>query len=86
MYATWSPDGRQLAFEHNRESVAFMDAGGGSPQVVAAKPSWNLSWSPDGGKLVIGPSGQGLWLVNVDGSGLTQISQVGTQPSWRPVR
>jgi serine/threonine protein kinase len=86
MYATWSPDGRQLAFEHNHESVAVMDVGGGSPQVIAAKPSWNLSWSPDGGKLVIGPSGQGLWLVNVDGSSLTQISQVGTQPSWRPAR
>jgi Tol biopolymer transport system component len=90
MYPTWSPDGRQLAFEYDHDSVAIldtagMDAGGGSPRIVATKGSWNLSWSPDGQKLVIAPPGEGLWLVSVDGSGLSQITTDGTQPSWQPV-
>ena len=87
MYPTWSPDGRQLAFEYDHDSVAIVDAGGGgSPRTVVAKGSWNLSWSPDGQTLVIAPSGEGLWSVGVDGSGLTQIASNGTQPSWQPER
>jgi serine/threonine protein kinase len=86
MYPTWSPDGRQIAFEYDHAAVAVMDAGGGSPQTVAAKGSWNLSWSPEGSKLVIAPLGEGLWLVDVVGGGQVQIAQNGTQPAWRPVR
>jgi Tol biopolymer transport system component len=85
MYPTWSPDGGQIAFEYDHAQVAVMDTGGGSPRVIANKGSYNLSWSPDGSKMVIAPSGEGLWLVNADGSGLTQIAQEGKQPSWQAV-
>ncbi len=85
MYPTWSPDGSQIAFEYDRAQVAVMDAGGGPPRIIAGKGSYNLSWAPDGSKLVIAPSQEGLWLVNADGSGLIQIAQEGTQPSWQAV-
>jgi hypothetical protein len=85
MYPTWSPDGHQIAFEYDHAHVAVMDAGGGPPRIIADKRSYNLSWSPDSKKLVIAPLGEGLWLVNADGSGLTQIAQEGTQPSWQAV-
>jgi Tol biopolymer transport system component len=60
-----------------------MDAGDGPPRGIANKNSYNLSWAPDGKRLVIAPSQEGLWLVNADGSGLTQIAQGGKQPSWQ---
>jgi Tol biopolymer transport system component len=62
-----------------------MGAEGGAPRVIANKNSDNLSWSPDGKKIVIAPSQERLWLVNADGSGLTQIAQEGKQPSWQAV-
>jgi TolB protein len=84
MYPSWSPDGQQIAFEYDHAAVAVMGAAGGPARTVAAKSSWNLGWSADGSKLVLAPSGEGLWQVGVDGTGLTQIAGDGTQPSWQP--
>ena len=82
MYPTWSPDGRQIAFEVGMAYIAVIDADGGEPRTVVNKRSWNLSWSPDGTRLAIAPVSEGIWVVNLDGSGLHQIAQEGTQPSW----
>lgn len=82
MYPTWSPDGRQIAFEVGMAYIAVIAADGGEPRTVVNKRSWNLSWSPDGTQLAIAPVQDGIWLVNLDGSGLHQIAQEGIMPSW----
>jgi hypothetical protein len=82
MYPTWSPDGRQIAFEVGMAYIAVIDAEGGEVRTVVDKRSWNLSWSPDGTQLVLAPVQDGIWVVNLDGSGLHQIAHEGTQPSW----
>jgi hypothetical protein len=83
MYPTWSPDVRQIAFEVGMSYIAVIGADGGEPRTVVNKRSWNMSWSPDGTQLAIAPVQDGIWVVNLDGSGLHQIAQEGTQPSWR---
>lgn len=84
MYPTCSPDGLWIAFDFDHSAVGVMDADGGPPKIVALKSSWNLTWSPDSSRLVIAPSGEGLWLVDVESGVLSQIAGVGTQPAWRP--
>ncbi len=81
LYPTWSPDGRQIAFDFDRSKIAVIDATGGTERIIAAKTSFNLSWSSDSQQILIAPYG-GLWVVNVDGSGISQISQDGAQPAW----
>jgi polar amino acid transport system substrate-binding protein len=86
MYPTWSPDGRQLAFEFDHNQVAVMPAGGGPPRTVIEMGSWNLTWAPNGLRLAIAPSQEaGIWLVNLDGTGLQRILEIGTQPDWQPL-
>jgi TolB protein len=90
LYPTWSPDGRQIAFEVGQAYIAVIGAEGGEVQTVVNRRSWNLSWSPDGTRLALAPGPRvamtplqdGIWVVNLDGSGLHQIAQEGTQPSW----
>ncbi len=87
--------GRQTAFEVGMTYLAVIDADGGPVRTVVDKRSWNLSWSPDGTRLALAPmregvlsngvewqAADGIWVVNLDGSGLHQIAQEGTQPSW----
>ncbi|HEX6053005.1 MAG TPA: LpqB family beta-propeller domain-containing protein [Gemmatimonadaceae bacterium] len=76
---TWSPDGRWIAFtgrsgETSDLRVIRVD---GSGERVVAAPAGMAAWSPDGTKILF--SGDpwfatpGLFVVNPDGSGLTQV-------------
>ncbi len=98
----YSPDGKLLAFdsaEPGRQGIWVMNAQDGSDErLVSAtppgfEPDFGPRFSPDGTKIVFA-RGQafaglswGLWTVNLDGTGLTQITPPDmspAKPAWSP--
>lgn len=81
--ASWSPDGREIAYSSGREIyVAASD--GGNPRLLAALPGmgWQPRWSPDGKRLRftvfdVPTSVTSLWEVSHDGTGLHPVV-----PGW----
>jgi hypothetical protein len=80
----WAPDGTRLAFVSDRTSppsVFLMDANGASQVQLTANLTVNtsqpVSWSPDGTRIAFsayqGCCTYGLWVINPDGSGLTEV-------------
>jgi Tol biopolymer transport system component len=96
----WSPDGSRLAFEvmqrpnpPNFESAGIWvaDADGTDAHELVAGVAEQPAWSPDGQRLVFAmqtgnPPHYDLYTVNVDGTGLSQLttspSEDERQPSW----
>jgi Tol biopolymer transport system component len=83
--ATWSPDGKMIAFVSNSQNgggIQVMNADGSNRRAIAVGSS--PAWSPDGSKILfVGPSEYGtcqsyvcqqLYLMNLDGSGVTQLT------------
>jgi Tol biopolymer transport system component len=83
--AAWSPDGSQIAFTRDIQ-IYKMNADGtnvtrltdGTDPGLGLRPAW----SPDGRKIVFERYGLGLWTMNADGTGQTQIP--GTEPAFGP--
>jgi Tol biopolymer transport system component len=77
----------------SRWDLVVMDANGANSRVVYAKKfSQNVGadWSPDGKYLIfqsddVMGTADGLYLINVDGSGLKKIRPSGREPAWSPV-
>jgi Tol biopolymer transport system component len=47
---------------------------------------WSSGWSPDGTGIVLERSDEQIWIVNANGSGLTQLTYQGRNccPVWVP--
>ena len=86
--ATWSPDGRLIAF-----NLRFIDSPGPQVWVVhsdgsglreltlptSGYASYGPVWSPNSGKLLferVNADGEALWIANADGSGLKRLTDI----------
>jgi Tol biopolymer transport system component len=90
MYPRYSPDGTRIAWCAHRKTssgnwamnVWIMNSDGSNPKKVTSDHAWRFGWSPDGSQLVFlywdtlteRPGNGELWLINVDGSGLRQLT------------
>ena len=89
---TFSPDGAQIAYFDGMgdwgNTLRVMNADGSGVRVVIDQEFGHvndLAWSPDGSRLAFHALyGGGIWIVGVDGSGLTEVSQGGAAPRWSP--
>jgi Tol biopolymer transport system component len=97
--ADWSPDGTQLLFLRDPPRSLFIVNVDGSgerqvtPDGVGVQCCWGYRWSPDGSRIVF-PSDDGiLWLINADGTDLTQlfvdekvahVRRSALTPTWSP--
>jgi Tol biopolymer transport system component/DNA-binding winged helix-turn-helix (wHTH) protein len=93
--ATWSPDGRFIAYGSDRGGkfdVWVQQASGGDPVQVTHGPgqNWQPDWSPDGKYIAYrSETGSGGIYVTpaLGGAGLErQISSYGYKPRWSPDR
>lgn len=104
IHAVWSPDGSRIAFQsasRTDQDISVMNADGSERRVVTDTTlrvaERTPTWSPDGSRVafVAGDSGTDttndleIWTINVDGSGLAQLTDNAQniedkQPSWSP--
>jgi Tol biopolymer transport system component len=80
----WSPDGSTIVFNSTRDRIpmgGFLMDADGSHQRRIHTDAWveYPAWSPDGTRIAFmggpgGPDEYDIWVVNVDGSNLTQLT------------
>jgi dipeptidyl aminopeptidase/acylaminoacyl peptidase len=86
--ASWSPDGKRLAFSAvGGEGVFVVGADGKGLHAILEKGSGAVSWSPDGRWIALGPwiDRRGVSVVRPDGSGLRRIAPLSDLPLEPPV-
>lgn len=90
---SWSPDGSKIAFVSDRlgkPQIFIMDADGGNLRRLTTNGgnNFNPAWSPKGDKIAYTHQSGGfqIYLINVDGSGATQLTNDGSneRPRWSP--
>lgn len=84
---SWSPDGRWVAFESDRDDgysrIYVVSSAGGSPRVVADRGT-GPAWSPDGRRIAY--TSLGIAIVKPDGTGSRQVTTDWRDagPAWSP--
>jgi Tol biopolymer transport system component len=96
--ADWAPDGRRFVLAGKQEGERFLglyvfDETGAEPRRITPD-EWEAqypAWSPDGRRIafthVVPPNAFDIWIVNVDGSWLHQLTgELGADnyPAWSP--
>lgn len=85
---TWSPDASQIAFIETGGNIFKMNANGtGKTLLVSGNFKIGLSWHPSGAPIAFqqqDPSGDKIYTVNPDGSGLILRIHDGRTPIWSP--
>jgi dipeptidyl aminopeptidase/acylaminoacyl peptidase len=93
----WSPDGSTIAFESQDSTqygpvdrIFLVQADGTGLRQLTFDTTPNHysfdagpSWSSDGTRIVFSRTGV-LYVINADGTGLTDLAQGGEYPSWSP--
>src|SRR5439155_1179025 len=91
----WSPDGKQIAFQTNRDGpyhIYVMSADGSNVRQLTSSDADDRhpAWSPDGKQLAIDSGDQTnreIWTIDVGSRQRTQITKLGgiaSFPSWSP--
>jgi Tol biopolymer transport system component/DNA-binding winged helix-turn-helix (wHTH) protein len=89
--ASWSPDGREIAYAADRAGnldVWIQSAEGGEPRALTTSPSQDdqPAWSPDGRYVVFHSDrdGGGLFVVPATGGPERRLATFGVRPRWAP--
>lgn len=78
-FATWSPDGTQIAYMSDYQ-LWLMDADGNHKRKLIEQEARKVAWSPDGKLIALESSLSGdmrdfdIWVVNVDGTNLRNLT------------
>ena len=90
----WSPDGTKIAFNDRAPSewsdLYVMNADGTGRLNLTAGSGWTChmawppTWSPDGSRIAFTSGDYEVCVVNVDGTGLAVLAEMGTAPAWAP--
>ena len=84
----WSPDGSKIVFtllsstDSSNPGIYVMNSDGSNKFKLTSIDSISSAWSPDGKRIAF--TSGGIKVVNLDGSGLTQLTDSGWSPGWSP--